>query len=232
MSALQAPQQLLDLTKIKWFRKRLLTWHPRNTRSFPWRDSKSPYEILIAEMLLQATSATKVIAVYKTFIERYRSVFSLATAEQNDIERIIRPLGLPNRAHAILNVARLVVDLHAGEIPCEKDELLKLPRVGEYTAGAVLSFGYGVRVGIPDTNVIRLIQRFFNLENPRKSHRGSPSRSIRLAAAKVVPTRNSGGFNYAMLDFGALICTSLHPKCKQCPLSTKCETYMRQNNPR
>lgn len=216
---------LFDKKQLKWFRTKLLSWSEKNLRVFPWRITNNTYEILIAEMLLQATSATKVAEVYDEFIRRYPNPKLLAAAERNDVERIIRSLGLLNRAQALMEVGRVLLTVHGGLVPKGKDELLRLPRVGDYTAGAVLSFGYGFRAGIPDTNVIRLLQRFFGLTVTRKSHRGSPSQSMRRAAHEVVPKSNSRHFNYGMLDFGSLVCTSVRPKCASCPLNNHCNAY-------
>jgi A/G-specific adenine glycosylase len=216
---------ILDRDKVKWLQDRLKSWHAQNARTFPWRETRDPYRILIAEVLLQATFAAKVVPVYEEFTRCYPTAHSLSQTSVDEIKAIIRPLGLLSRAQTLLEIGKSLVELYGGVVPSESDKLRILPKVGDYTIGAVQSFGFGLRAGIPDTNVIRLLQRFFGLYNPRKSHRGSPPKALRVAAYEVLPMRDSRALNYAMLDFGALVCTSLKPKCRQCPLSTRCIAY-------
>lgn len=216
----------LDAEKVEWFRLRLTRWHSHNARAFPWRETTNPFRILIAELLLQATFAAKVVPIYEEFVRRYPTPHLLATASVEEIEEVIRPLGLLSRARVLREIGRALVERYEGRVPREEKDLRALPRVGEYTSGAVLSFGFGVRASIPDTNVIRLLQRFFGLYNPRKSHRGSPPKALRAVALDVVPEGGARELNYAMLDFGALVCTSLRPKCEECPLSMKCEALL------
>ena len=214
--------RVLDPVKVKVFRHAMRRWGITNRRSFPWRQTKDPYKILIAELLLQATAAVKVVPIYEEFITRYPTPASLASASIDQIEAVIRPLGLPSRAQAISKIAELLVQDHDGAVPSEREKLLNLPRVGNYTAGAVQSFAFGLRAGIPDTNVIRLLQRFFGLPASRPSHRGSPPRIILRAATDVLPTRGVADFNFTMLDFGSLICTSRRARCLACPLCSHC----------
>lgn len=214
--------QGLDPVKVKVFRRVLQRWGAANRRGFPWRQTNDPYGVLIAELLLQATAARKVAPVYEQLVGRYPTPASLALASVGEIEGVIRPLGLGSRARAILKMAELLVRDHGGVVPSEREKLLRLPRVGDYTAGAVQSFAFGLRAGIPDTNVIRLLQRFFGLPASRPSHRGSPQRIILRAAKDVLPARGFADFNFAMLDFGSLICTSRRPTCVACPLSSHC----------
>jgi A/G-specific adenine glycosylase len=175
--------------------------------------------------MLQATFAAKVVPVYKEFVARYPSAHRLAHASVSDIENIIRPLGLLGRAHILLEIGTMLVTAFNGAVPQEDKDLRSLPRVGDYTAGAVRSFGFGLRAAIPDTNVIRLLQRFFGLHNPRKSHRGSPPKALRDAAFEVLPEGDSREMNYAMLDFGAIVCKSVKPNCRECPISARCHAY-------
>lgn len=215
----------LDDRDVRWFRRQLTRWHVANARGFPWRETKNPYKILIAEILLQATFAAKVVPVYEELVARYPMPIDLARASISEIEDIIRPLGLLSRARVLSDIGESLVTRFDGVVPSGDEELRSLPRVGDYTAGAVQSFGFGRRAGIPDTNIIRLLQRFFGLHSPRKSHRGSPPKAIRIAAIDVLPETDSRELNYAMLDFGALVCKSVRPKCRECPLSKSCHAY-------
>lgn len=212
----------LDSVKLKAFRRTLRRWGITNRRNFPWRQTTNPYNVLIAEMLLQATTAGKVVPVYEKFIARFPTPALLASASVEEIEAMIRSLGLPGRARAISKIAELLVRDYGGVVPNERVKLLDLPRVGEYTAGAVQSFAFGLPAAIPDTNVVRLLQRYFGLPQTRPSHRGSPGRGIVRVAKDVLPLHGTAEFNFAMLDFGSLICTSRSPKCETCPLASHC----------
>jgi A/G-specific adenine glycosylase len=214
----------LDSVKLKAFRRTLRRWGITNRRKFPWRQTTSPYNVLIAEMLLQATTAAKVVPVYEKFIARFPTPALLASASVDEIETMIRSLGLPGRARSMSKIAELLVRDHGGVVPSERMKLLNLPGVGEYTAGAVQSFAFGLPAAIPDTNVIRLLQRFFGLPQTRPSHRGSPGRVLLRVAKDVLPIHETTEFNFAMLDLGSLICTSRNPKCPICPLASHCCT--------
>ena len=213
----------LDSSKVKWFRRKLTKWQHEHARHFPWRETNDPYKILVAEVLLQATVATRVAPVYQQFVERFPTLQDLSRASVNQIRALILPLGLLNRADVLSEIGRTLESVHDSEVPSDFATLRTLPRVGDYTAGAIQSFAFNKRAAIPDTNVIRLLRNFFGLPNTRKSHRGSPTKVDRVAAKDVLPKSSSRAFNYAMLDFGALVCTS-KPKCPQCPISKKCTT--------
>ena len=175
--------------------------------------------------MLQATFAAKVVPVYEEFVRHYPTPHELARASVSEIENLIRPLGLLSKARILSEIGKTLVTSFGGVVPYDDKGLRSLPRVGDYTAGAVQSFGFGLRAGMPDTNVIRLLQRFFGLHAPRKSHRGSPSKTLRVAASDVLPETNSRVVNYAMIDFGSLVCKSIRPKCKECPLAERCHAY-------
>jgi len=215
----------LNPVDVRWLRRRLMRWHSVSARMFPWRETQDPYRILIAEVMLQATFAAKVVPVYEEFVARYPTPHDLAHAPVDEIEDVIRPLGLLGRARVLSKIGEVLVTHFGGTVPCDDESLRSLPRVGDYTAGAVRTFGFGLRAGIPDTNVIRLLHRFFGLHSPRKSHRGSPPKALRTAAYDVLPETGSRDLNYAMLDFGALVCKSIRPKCHECPLSERCHAY-------
>lgn len=125
----------LNPVRVKVFRKEVRRWGVANRRSFPWRKTNDPYNVLIAEMLLQATTAAKVVPVYEQLIKRFPTPATLALAPVDQIEATIRSLGLPSRARAISKMAELLVQDHGGLVPSERGKLLNLPRVGVYTAG-------------------------------------------------------------------------------------------------
>ena len=125
------------------FRKKLLRWFHRNERSYPWRNTRDPFKILIAEMMLRRTKADQVKPVYERLFSEYPDVKSLAAAEDEKIKKILYSLGLRWRTSAFRLVAREIKKKYDCRVPATRDELIKLPGVGEYVAGAVLSVGYG-----------------------------------------------------------------------------------------
>jgi A/G-specific adenine glycosylase len=202
---------------------RLIAWFDRNGRSFVWRERREPFVVLIAEMLLKKTSANAVNQFLPHFLDRYGDVFALNNATFEELEGALAPLGLSaQRGKQLKSLARALVQSHDGVIPSERDKLLQLPGIGEYTAGAVLSFAYGKPEAIVDTNVARIIIRFYGIEPSRYEARRSPEvweKAWQLADQK---SKCSHKINWALLDLGALICRSRTPKCVDCPLKSDC----------
>ncbi len=204
-----------------YFRKKLLSWSKINLRSFPWRKTKNPYRVCVAEIMLHQTFARKVVPVYKAFVKRYPSVSKLSRANLGYLEKLIYPLGFIYRANTLINLARIVISEHSGKFPVDNDNLLSLPGVGNYTASAIMCFSYDKPVSIVDANVVRVYSRFFGLETKLPS--SAPTKEIEEIAKKVLSTKNARLFNYGILDFAALICSHYNPKCPECPVKNKCK---------
>ena len=213
------------LKNVDWFRDRLLTWAEQNLRDYPWRNTNNSYHILVAECLLQRTDADTVAPVYETLLTRYPSLNELAIAEVKDIAAILQPLGLFFRAKRLSQTAQTIVAQHQGEIPNSQTELLKLPGIGIYTARAILSQAFGQSAAVMDTNVARIIERFFGIKGERVKSR---CKILWSAADNIAPISEVGHWNLSLLDFGALMCTARKPKCSQCPLANKCHWCDRQ----
>ena len=214
-----------ELKNVDWFRDRLLTWAEQNLRDYPWRNTNNSYHILVAECLLQRTDADTVAPVYETLLTRYPSLNELAIAEVKDIAAILQPLGLFFRAKRLSQTAQTIVAQHQGEIPNSQTELLKLPGIGIYTARAILSQAFGQSAAVMDTNVARILERFFGIKGERVKSR---CKILWSAADTVAPISEVGHWNLSLLDFGALMCTARKPKCSQCPLANKCHWCDRQ----
>jgi A/G-specific adenine glycosylase len=201
----------------------LIRWFEQNQRSFPWRRTKDPYKILIAEKLLQQTAATKqVVDTFKKLMKRYPTLDSLAKSQASELRRMIAPLGFGYRSDELRRLAQTVMEVHEGKIPKTLKELLNLPGVGDYAARAVLSFAHRHDFPVVDTNVARLLHRVFGLSRPLSSN---PSRDRQLIemAGQLIPKGKSKQFNLAILDLCASICTSRRPSCFRCPLKGHCE---------
>ncbi len=207
-------------TRLWWARGRLLSWFARDGRSFPWRDpDRTPYEVVVAEILLQRTTAAAVAHAYAGFLARYPSWDTLAHAPLDDLEATLRPLGLwRQKALAFQQLARSI-EAHREVLPRTRQELERLPGIGPYTASAVLALVYGRPEPLLDANMARLLLRFLG---PSECARAYPGRTLYALAVRLVRGRRSLAVNWAALDFGALVCRPRSPRCPECPLRTRC----------
>jgi len=209
----------------RFFVKNLLLWFEKNKRDFPWRidEGTNPYHILVAELMLKKTRADNVSTVFKKFINTYPTPNSILTASDEDIEAMLQPLGLINqRKRAFIKIFTIIRDNYDGKIPSHKKELLELPYVGDYTVNTILCFGYDKRVPIVDVNVTRICQRYFELDVY-----GDPRVDTHIwdLLKDIIPRKRFKEFNLALLDFGAIICTSHNPKCPDCLINKECLFY-------
>ncbi len=208
------------------FQINLLRWYKRNKREFPWRFCKDPYQVLVSEILLQKTDAPKVIPVYENFVRRYSKVGKLQLACLSDVKKILKSLGLLYRAKRLISIGKYLSIYHQGQVPSKKDQLLKMKGVGEYVGSAVLCFAFNKRVPIVDSNIVRLFQRIFGYESSKKRPRDDPS--LWQLAELLLPDRNVKDYNYALLDFSALVCTGRNPRHEICPLKSICRYYKKK----
>jgi A/G-specific adenine glycosylase len=214
--------------RISWLRRRLLCWFARNGRSFPWREpGREPYEVVVAEILLQRTTAAAVARAYIGFLKRYPSWFSLAHTPLVDLENALRPLGLwRQKALAFQQLARSIVT-NGDVVPNTRKELERLPGIGPYTASAVLVLVYGRAEPLLDVNMARLLGRFLG---PPEGMEMKPKRTLHAHALRLARSKRFLEVNWAALDFGALVCRKRHPLCPECPLRARC-AYARSRQP-
>ena len=205
------------------FRRRLLDWYRRNGRDLPWRHTRNPYHILVSEVMLQQTQVDRVLPKYHEWLTKYPSLEALAEAPERDVAETWRPLGYnvrPRRLHAI---ARESVANYGGELPSDEATLLSFKGIGAYTAGAVMSFAFGKRAAILDTNVARVLFRVFVGRGDPKSH--AMKKHLWSVSRAVLPHRHVFDFNQALMDFGATLCTARKPRCLVCPMRNACAAY-------
>ena len=205
------------------FRRRLLTWYGRHGRDLPWRKTRDPYHILVSEVMLQQTQVDRVLPKYAEWLKRFPSLEALAAASEATVTKTWYPLGYnarPGRLHAI---ARDVVEHHDGQLPSDEPTLRTFKGLGEYTVGALLSFAFGQRAAIVDTNVTRVLCRVFmgagNLAtHPMKRHLWDLSKAL-------LPRHNVFDFNQALMDLGAIVCVARKPRCLICPMQPLCKSF-------
>ena len=208
-----------ELKNIRWFQQQLLTWAEDNLRDYPWRRTSKPYNILVAEFLLQRTDADTVAPIYSNFLTQYPTLEKLAIAPVENIAELLQPLGLFFRAERLSETARIITLKYKGKVPETETELLKLPGIGKYTARAICSQAFARPAAVLDTNVARILERFFGIEGGRVKSR---CKILWSAADTVAPATEVGYWNLTLLDFGAIVCTAKNPKCSQCPLAERC----------
>lgn len=191
-------------------------------RSFPWRNARSLFHLLVAEKLLQQTAANDaVVHAYRAITKRWKAPADLAAAPARDVERLVQPLGLQYRADELQRMARAIVERHDGSVPTNPRALLALPGVGAYAANAVRSFSGTAEVAVVDTNVSRFLRRLLRLSGDAPANPARDRRLQRLAAW-LIAGENSRVMNYAILDLTADLCTARERACARCPLRHAC----------
>jgi len=200
----------------KRVREALLTWYSRHRRELPWRRTHDPYHIVVSEVMLQQTQVERVRRYYEKFLKRFPTIEKLAHAALDDVLKAWEGLGYYARARNLHKAAQIVLRDYAGKIPHKREELLKLPGIGRYTAGAVLSIAFGQDEPVVDANVRRVLSRLFALRR-RQTHK-----QLEELARALLPPGQAGSFNQALMDLGATICLGRAPKCLICPLTQLC----------
>jgi len=213
---------------ISWFRGEISRWYSKEGRDFPWRNkSASKYQLIIAEVLLQRTQAETVSRFYPRFIKKYPSCKVLAKAKKKDLQNFLKPIGLwRQRATAIKNLSAEMVKRN-GRFPKTREEIEKIPAVGQYIASAVLMFCHGQPQPLLDVNMARVLERFFG---PRKLADIRYDPYLQQLAMDILPKRRFKEFNWAILDFASIICKPQKPLCEYCCLSNKCLFFKKKVN--
>ncbi|HEX4047714.1 MAG TPA: A/G-specific adenine glycosylase [Elusimicrobiota bacterium] len=204
-------------------RAALLRWYRRERRDMPWRRSVSPYRTWVSEIMLQQTTVAAVTPKYESFLKAFPGPRALAAAPEDEVLKHWAGLGYYARARNLRRAAQEVVAKHGGAFPSEFDEVLALPGVGRYTAGAILSIAFGKPYPVVDGNVIRVFSRLFGLRGRAKD----PAfvKEIWKRAAPLVPKSAPGDWNQALMELGATVCTPESPSCGACPVAGFCVAF-------
>jgi A/G-specific adenine glycosylase len=190
----------------------LLGWYARHGRDLPWRRTRDPYAILVAEVMLQQTQVDRIAPRWQAWLEQFPTLRDLAAASRADVIRAWQGLGYNLRAVRLHEVARQVTDEGGGTLPRTLDGLLALRGIGRYTAGAVACFAYEQPVSMVDTNVRRVLGRVF-----------APALPVDAIADVVLPRQAAYAWNQALMDLGATLCRADRPLCLVCPLLNVCQ---------
>lgn len=206
------------------FARALTRWFADAQRDLPWREAENardPYRVLVSEIMLQQTTVAAVIPFYRRFLERFPDVKALADADESEVLPLWAGLGYYSRARNLHKAAREVVTRHGGIFPQNYDDVLALPGVGRYTAGAVCSIAFDQKTPIVDANVARVLARVLCLEGDLKNS-ANQKRLWEAAELLVTASTHPAQFNPAMMELGALICSPKAPQCEICPVSMFC----------
>ncbi|MHA7965799.1 A/G-specific adenine glycosylase [Paenibacillus sp. CAU 1782] len=220
-----AKQSAIQHTAIQnghpFFSTELLAWYRAQKRILPWRKNRDPYRIWVSEIMLQQTRVDTVIPYYLTFMEKFPTVNALAEAPEEEVLKCWEGLGYYSRARNLQAGAKMVMELYGGIIPDDKEAVSGLKGVGPYTSGAIMSIAFNRPEPAVDGNVMRVLSRFFCLEEDIA--KPATRVGIEKLAAALIPEGAAGDFNQALMELGALICTPKSPGCLTCPVMEECE---------
>lgn len=207
------------------FIRLLLGWWDSGHTDLPWRSSKDPYAVWVAEVMLQQTQVVTVIPYYERWMAQFPNVQSLADASLDEVLKLWQGLGYYSRVRNLHAAARVVVDAHDGRLPENVPELLALPGIGRYTAGAIASIAFDRSTPTLDGNIIRVFSRLTDLEEDVT--RGSTQKHLWRLAADLVPSQRPGDYNQALMELGQHLCTPSKPSCSSCPVENLCRARSR-----
>ena len=205
-------------------RSQLEAWYAVEARPLPWREDVSPYHTLLSEIILQQTRVDQGMAYYHRFVERFPTIEALAEATEDEVLLLWQGLGYYSRGRNLRKAAQLIVADFGGRIPDTPEELAKLPGIGPYTRGAILSFAYHKPYPAVDGNVYRVLSRLFALDIPIDTTRGQ--RLFFQLAERLVDPSAPSAFNQGLIELGALVCTPRKPQCLTCPLAELCQVRL------
>lgn len=211
---------------ISELRSIVLTWYSTHGRVFPWRDTKNPFHVFVAEILLRQTQADRVIGPYSELIARYPDVETLASAIVEELKIWFKPLGLVNRAENLVRAANVIIEKHEGKIPGELNALLGLPGIGIYSARAIACLAFNERVPMIDESSGRLLRRCLGIRPQGPAY---CDRRLLNRANKIIPMQNCREFNLGLLDIAAKYCRPTKPLCAVCPLRALCSRAHKTN---
>jgi A/G-specific adenine glycosylase len=229
--------------KISTIVLKLLEWFPRNARDLPWRRTRDPYAIWVSEIMLQQTQVKPVVPFWQRWMRALPTLEAVASARAERIHKLWEGLGYYTRARNLQKAAQVVVATHGGKFPRSFEEVLALPGIGRYTAGAICSIAFNQPKPILDGNVVRVLTRLFGISgNPRApkvndrlwylaSQLVLTAATLQEAASPTAPRstlhapRICSLLNQSLMELGAIVCTPKRPQCGACPVAVRCAAF-------
>jgi A/G-specific adenine glycosylase len=217
-------------SEITEFRVLLIAWYQREGRKLPWRETADPYKILVSELMLQQTQVTTVLDYYHRWLARFPTMAALAAADEQQVLRVWQGLGYYNRARNLHRCAQQLMGSKNGEFPENVADLIQLPGIGRYTAGAIVSFAFNRPAPILDANVARVLARLISLQASIESVAGK--QTLWALAGDLVQAGEPRLINSAVMELGALLCLPRNPRCVLCPVRRFCRAVDPDSLPR
>lgn len=199
----------------------LISWYRQHERSFPWREDPSPYRVWVSEIMLQQTRIEAALPYFERFMQALPTVADLAAAPEDVLLKLWEGLGYYSRVRNLQKAAQTVMNEFGGELPDSYEQLLTLPGIGDYTAGAIASIAFGKRAAAVDGNVLRVMARLTDDHTDVMQ----PKNRKRLTALvqSIVPENHAGDFNQGIMELGETVCLpNAQPRCSECPLFEYC----------
>ncbi len=203
----------------------LLNWFQLYQRELPWRQTKDPYAIWVSEIMLQQTRVETVLPYYRRFLERFPTVEHLAKAQIDEVLKLWEGLGYYTRAKNLHRAAQVIQQKYQSVFPQSHSEVLALPGIGDYTAGAIMSIAYGQPFPAIDGNVLRVIARLQLIQ--KDSSLPQTKAEVATFLKEVFPLEQASDFTQALMELGALVCLPMTPKCTLCPIQDHCQAKQR-----
>lgn len=200
--------------------EKLLLFYQQHMRELPWRLSMDAYKVWLSEIILQQTRVDQGLSYYQRFVQRFPTVVQLAAASEDEVLKLWQGLGYYSRARNLHHTAKTIVNEFHGKFPSNYKDVIKLKGVGPYTAAAILSISFGQPYAVVDGNVYRVLARLFNIDLPIDSTQGK--KYFEQLANEQLLTADSGTYNQAIMEFGALYCVPVNPNCNQCIFKSEC----------
>lgn len=198
----------------------ILAWYQDHKREMPWRGEKDPYKIWISEIMLQQTRVDQAWPYFENFMKLFPTVFDLAEADQQQVLKAWEGLGYYSRARNLHAASKMVAEDFEGKLPESYDEIIKLKGIGPYTAAAITSIAFGKPNAVVDGNVIRVITRYYGIEDDVRSSK--TTKQVQHLVNDLISQNHPADFNQAMMELGATVCSPTKPDCLNCPIQTGC----------
>ncbi|MFY0685176.1 MAG: A/G-specific adenine glycosylase [Balneola sp.] len=198
----------------------LLDWYQEHKRGMPWRGEEDPYKIWISEIMLQQTRVDQARPYFENFMELFPTVHDLAKADQQQVLKAWEGLGYYSRARNLHAASKMIVNDFDGKLPESYDEIIKLKGIGPYTAAAITSIAFGQPNAVVDGNVIRVITRYYGIEDNVRSSK--TTKQVQQLVNELISQENPADFNQAMMELGATVCSPTKPDCLNCPIQSGC----------
>lgn len=213
--------EMKEIELMKKMRKPVIEWYQTNKRELPWRKEKNPYHIWLSEIMLQQTRIEAVKQYYERFLAKLPTIEDLAGVEEEELLKLWEGLGYYNRARNLKKAAQVIQEKYDGQMPKRYEELIELPGIGEYTAGAISSIAFDEPVPAVDGNVLRIVSRV--IASKKNVLDSKTKKEFTQELKEIMPKKYAGDFNEGLMELGEVVCIpNGEPLCEKCPLQEIC----------